>query len=85
MQRPHLLIHQAAKQGAHMLADAAIQAIAWPYLLLYERETREPLLKILRTSDQSESLQLIEHWFVAKSKEAQYVQVAVRRSPAWRL
>ena len=80
-----MLIHQAAKQGAHMLADAAIQAIAWPYLLLYERETREPLLKILRTSDQSESLQLIEHWFVAKSKEAQYVQVAVRRSPAWRL
>lgn len=61
-----------------ILLQACIEATAAPYYLLYNRNTKIPILNIARASSDEQAEPLLRSWFETKSREAQYVQVAVR-------
>jgi hypothetical protein len=48
--------------------------------MLYERETRAPLMTVLDSSDDAEISRVMEQWFLTKAKEANYAQIAVSRN-----
>lgn len=58
-------------------AQLTIAIIAAPYYMLYERGTRAPLIDIADAPYSNDTGDKIKLWFGTKSKEAQYVQVAV--------
>jgi hypothetical protein len=45
--------------------------------MLYERETRAPLVTVFDTSNDAEISQVMDQWFLTKTKEANYAQIAV--------
>lgn len=60
-----------------ILFQVCIRATTIPYYLLYDRNTRTPILAIAQAVDDAQAGVLLTEWFATKSREAQYVQVAV--------
>lgn len=48
-----------------------------PYRLVFRRNTRDPILAILSTTNSADCKEKVELWFILKLREAQYVQIAV--------
>ena len=51
-----------------------------PYGQVYRRNTRQPIISIINADNEYEVHERLLAWFKVKLREAQYVQVAVRRS-----
>lgn len=61
------------------LLDAASSVAMLPYGQVYRRNTRLPIVTIIGKHDEAEIHAELLKWFKVKLREAQYVQVAVRK------
>ena len=59
------------------LLQASVTVVVAPYRYFYHENTRDPILRILQSEDQTVVRDEVRRWIDRKRNEAQYVQAAV--------
>lgn len=77
---PNINHNKVLDRVGRNLLRTCIEAAAAPYYLLYDRNTKTPILNIARAASDEHVEPLLRSWFETKSREAQYVQVAVQNT-----
>lgn len=68
---------QVFQKATAAFSETAIAVITSPYYLLYDRNTKSPILAIAGALKEEDISHHLRGWLAIKDKEAQYVQVAV--------
>lgn len=70
---------QVIREGIAWLLAVASSAAVLPYGQVYRRNTLLPIIAIIGKNDEADIRSELSKWFKVKLREAQYVQVAVRK------